>query len=310
MAELSGMKGAVESREVNDFMDFLIIERGLAKNSVAAYGTDLDRFVSYLSGRGKEVGAADKHDLSGHIQTLSAQGCAPRTISRKISAIKGLYKFLIGEKRVAADPTQNLVLPKAGKKLPTFLEYNDMEALLALPDTKKKGGLRDRAMLELLYACGMRVSELINLRIQNIQADGGFIRVFGKGSKERVVPIGGQALEWVMKYITEERPLFATEASEDFVLLNRRGRPFSRMGLWKIIHALLFKAGIKTHASPHTFRHTFATHLLKGGADLRSVQEMLGHADISTTQIYTHVNREYLKDVHQTYHPRNKEVKP
>jgi len=300
-------EAAPESREIADFMDFLIIEKGLSKNTILAYGHDLDDFLIYLTkAKAGEILSAQRGEIAAYIQHLSANKISARSISRKISAIKGLYKFLSGEKRVTLDPTVNIQMPKAEKRLPSVLSHHEMEKMLSSPGTGEKGGLRDRAIFELLYACGLRISELIGLRLSHMNRAEGFLRVFGKGGKERVVPVGNAALEWINRYLTEERPSLSGPKSEDFVILNRRGSPMSRMGVWKIIRANAGRAGIETHVSPHTFRHSFATHLLKGGADLRSVQEMLGHSDISTTQIYTHVNKEYLKDVHTTFHPRNK----
>jgi integrase/recombinase XerD len=298
---------AHESKEIADFVDFLIIEKGLAKNTLSAYGKDLDDFLLYLKKqRSRDLPAAERGDVASFIQHLSSKKNSARSISRKISAIKGLYKYLAGEKRINADPTVNIQMPKAEKRLPSVLSHHEMERMLSAPGTGKKGALRDRAIFELLYACGLRISELTGLRLSHLNRAGGFLRVFGKGGKERVVPVGKAALEWIDRYLGEERPALSSPRAEDFVILNRRGGPMSRMGVWKIIRENARKAGISTRVSPHTFRHSFATHLLKGGADLRSVQEMLGHSDISTTQIYTHVNKEYLKDIHTTFHPRNK----
>jgi len=291
---------------LNDYFDHLIIEKGLSKNSIAAYGRDLDDFVTFLSGISKDIFNAERSDVSQYVQKLSSDGLLPRSLARKMSAIKGLYKYLIDEKLIKDDPTLDMQGPKTGRKLPHPVSYNDMERLLSAPDLTKKGGLRDRAMLELLYACGLRVSEMSDLKISDMDREASFLRVFGKGSKERIVPIGKAALEWINRYINEERHLFVKPHSGDFVILNQRGKKLSRIGAWKIIHAYARTLGIDIPVSPHSFRHSFATHLLNGGADLRSVQEMLGHADISTTQIYTHVDNSYLKDVHQTFHPRNK----
>ena len=296
-----------ESREIADFMDHLIIERGLSKNTLTAYGKDLDDFNLYLrKQKSKELTVASRDDVASFIRYLSSKKMSSRSISRKLSAIKGVYKFLAGEKRILKDPTNAIESPKMEKKLPSVLSHNEMERMLSSPAAGLKGSLRDRAVFELLYACGLRISELTSLRLSQLNSASGFIRIIGKGNKERIVPVGKAALEWILRYIQEERPVLANVKSGDFVILNQQGGPLSRMGAWKIIHNHALSAGIEAHISPHTFRHSFATHLLKGGADLRSVQEMLGHSDISTTQIYTHVNREYLKDIHITYHPRNK----
>lgn len=302
------VKDIPESPEVHDFMDFIIVEKGLSKNTLSAYGRDLDDFILFLRKDGKDVLAAERADIAGFVRHLSGRSLTSKSISRKLSAVKGLYKFLAGEKRVVKDPTLNIERPKASKKLPSVLSHHEMDLMLNGRALTEHGGLRDRAIFELLYASGLRISELINLKLGDINRTQGFIRVFGKGSKERVVPLGRAALEWIERYLAESRPTLAKGHSGDFVILNQRGGRMSRMGVWKIIHASAQNAGIDTHVSPHTFRHSFATHLLKGGADLRSVQEMLGHSDISTTQIYTHVNKEYLKDIHATFHPRNKKA--
>jgi integrase/recombinase XerD len=291
---------------LNDYFDHLIIEKGLSKNSISAYGRDLDDFALYLKESNKEVLTADRSDISAYIQKLSKSGLLPRSLARKISAIKGLYKYLLSEKIMVDDPTIDMQGPKTGRRLPHPVSYSDMDRLLNAPDLSKKGGLRDRAMLELLYACGLRVSEMSDLKLSDMDISACFLRVFGKGSKERIVPLGKAALEWINRYINEERPAFVKPQSGDHVILNMRGKKLSRIGAWKIIHQYAISLGISIPVSPHSFRHSFATHLLNGGADLRSVQEMLGHADISTTQIYTHVDNSYLKDVHQTFHPRNK----
>jgi len=296
--------------EVTAYLDFLIIEKGLSKNTLMAYGRDLDDFNFFLKQTSRTLFDCSRDDISSFIQTLSRNGVSPRSTARKLSAIKGLFHYLLAEKKLATDPTLLILQPKTAKKLPSVLSHHDMESMLASVETEKPGGLRDRAIFELLYACGLRISELISLKLADLNSQDGYLRVFGKGSKERVVPIGTQALKWINRYITEERIRLAGPKSENHVILNRRGKKLSRMGAWKIIFAHARKAGIDTHVSPHTFRHSFATHLLKGGADLRSVQEMLGHSDISTTQIYTHVNRDYLKDVHLSFHPRNHKETP
>lgn len=296
-----------ESREIAEFMDFLIIEKGLSKNTLSAYGLDLEEFLVYLTKwRSRDILTAERNDIAAFVQNLSARKMSARSISRKLSAIKGLYKFLTSEKKLPKDPTLNIERPKTDRRLPSVLSHGEMDRMLDSPASGVKGALRDRAAFELLYACGLRISELISLRLSQLNGAAGFIRVFGKGSKERIVPVGKAALEWINRYLIEERPTLLSGKSADYIILNQRGGPLSRMGVWKIIRAHSIKAGIETHVSPHTFRHSFATHLLKGGADLRSVQEMLGHSDISTTQIYTHVNKEYLKDVHMTFHPRNR----
>ncbi|MEA1986999.1 MAG: site-specific tyrosine recombinase, partial [Candidatus Marinimicrobia bacterium] len=225
-------------------------------------------------------------------------------------SIRMFHEFMMNEGYVKKDITENFSLPKIPSRLPKVLEINDMEKLLKAIDSKTDLGLRDKAMLELLYACGLRISELLNMRLPSIFLDEGFVRIFGKGNKERIIPIGETAKKWLIKYINSSRielqkknPLKA----ENFIFLNTRGTPLSRMGVWKIIQKYVALAGIQKKVSPHTFRHSFATHLLEGGADLRAVQEMLGHSDIATTQIYTHLDNDYLKEIHKTFHPREKE---
>jgi len=297
---------------IHDFLDYLIIEKGLAGNSIQAYGGDLDDFSDFLSHCAKkDACAAEREDVAAFVRHCSGSGLSGKSIARKLSAVKGLYRFLLDEGRIDHDPTLNVEKPRTDKKLPSVLSRHEMERMLEAVKTGPKGGLRDRAILELLYACGLRISELLTLKLSDLHMENGFISVFGKGSKERVVPIGAKAVEWVRRYLRDERPLLlARKKAQDWVILNRRGGRMSRMGVWKIILKYAKAAGIRTHVSPHTFRHSFATHLLKGGADLRSVQEMLGHADISTTQIYTHVNKEYLKDIHATFHPRSRPPSP
>ncbi|MDZ7260898.1 MAG: tyrosine recombinase XerD, partial [candidate division KSB1 bacterium] len=234
-------------------------------------------------------------------------GLAPSSMARNLSAIRMFHRFLMGENITYRDPTETILLPKLSKRLPTVLDIWEVEKLLEQPDVSQPLGLRDRALLEFLYATGVRASELISLKQSQLFFPQGFVRVFGKGAKERMVPIGEQAIFYVQHYQNTTRMVLAQRGlSTDVLFLNRRGQPLSRMGLWKILRFYVLKAGIAKSVSPHTLRHSFATHLLEGGADLRAVQEMLGHADISTTQIYTHLDREYLKEVHRRFHPREK----
>jgi integrase/recombinase XerD len=220
--------------------------------------------------------------------------------------MRSYFAFIASEGEIAEDPTELLESPKLVRNLPEVLLVEEIERILNVIDVKKKGGIRDRAMLETLYATGMRVSELVSCSEEQILWDEGLVRVYGKGSKERIVPIGEIALHWIKEYYQYERYLYAKPDSDSTIFLNARGKAFSRMGIWKIIQSYVKSAGIKKSVSPHTFRHSFATHLLEGGADLRTVQEMLGHANIVTTEIYTHVDREYLREVHRSFHPRQK----
>ena len=225
--------------------------------------------------------------------------------ARYFSSLKGFFSYLEKNKYIKKNPIEKITAPKLSKKLPSVLNINEIDSILSQPDTNDKLGLRDKAILELFYACGSRVSELINLKISDLFLDDEVIRVFGKGSKERLIPIGSSAIKWINEYLGKSRSgLMKYSKSGNFVFLNSRGTKLSRMGIWKIIGRYVKEAGIKKEVHPHTFRHSFATHLLEGGADLRAVQEMLGHADISTTQIYTHIDRDYIKQVHKQFHPR------
>lgn len=299
------MKPAVEK-----FFRFLQLEKSLATNSIDAYTRDIARYVVFLSShRITSPAKVEPDDVSAYIQELRDLGLSPRSIARNLSAIKSFHRFLFGEKITVTDPTLNIELPRRGKSLPDVLSVDEVNKIIE--STKQKKGdekklwIRDRAILETLYATGMRVSELVDLRMSNVFFDDQFIRVFGKGSKERLIPIGLPALEWIRKYQSEVRSKLATKhRSADAVFLNWRGKPMTRVTVWNIVKEYTHRARISKGVHPHTFRHSFATHLLEGGADLRAVQEMLGHADISTTQIYTHIDREFVKAEHRKYHPR------
>lgn len=292
------------------YFRFLQLEKSLAGNSIEAYEHDIDRYSAYLESSGiMDYDAVEEEHISKFIRLLRETGLSPKSIARNISAVKGLHKFLIGEKKTQFDPTQNIELPKKGKHLPDVLSLEEINRILDAADpaaeTATKFVWRDRAILETLYATGMRVSELTGLTQSNILEEQQLVRVFGKGSKERLVPIGEFALKWINEYKQRLRSGLADGIrSNDAVFLNHRGGPISRVSVWQIVTDYTRRAGIKKEIHPHTFRHSFATHLLEGGADLRSVQEMLGHADISTTQIYTHIDREHLKQQHRQFHPR------
>jgi integrase/recombinase XerD len=293
-------------RELGEFIRYLRVERNAATNTIDSYSLDLKRYLQFLGQHA--VRSAEKVER-GHIISfltlLRDLGLTPRSISRNFSAIKAFHRFLIGEEFSRTDPTENVDAPKRTRKLPDVLNPNEIELILEQPNANHVLGIRDKAILETLYATGIRVSELIGLKQTSVLFDQKIIRVFGKGSKERVVPIGRSALLWIRKYQEEARPRLAKRGqTNDVLFLNARGKKLSRMSIWKIVHQFSVSAGIKKEVHPHTFRHSFATHLLEGGADLRAVQEMLGHADISTTQVYTHIDREYLKEVHRTFHPR------
>jgi integrase/recombinase XerD len=242
--------------------------------------------------------------LREFVYALKDLGLAPATIRRQISAVRTYYRFLVGEGRATRDPSERLESPRQWRRLPAVLTVAEVERLLAAPNTDEPLAIRDRALLEFGYATGARVSELVGLRLQDVRYEDGVARIFGKGSKERVVPVGRRALGAVALYVREIRPRFDQGEGRGIVFLNARGTPLSRVGAWAIIKRAALVAGLTKRVSPHTLRHTFATHLLEGGADLRAVQEMLGHADLGTTQLYTHVDRDYLRTVHKTYHPR------
>lgn len=286
------------------FIGWVRAEKGLSDNSVASYGFDLQRLDSFLTDRGLTESVVTFSHLQQMIELLWDIGFAASSIQRLISTVRSYFAFLAAEGIIAADPSANLDTPKKRKTLPSVLSIAEVEAILDVVDTSSKGGIRDRAMIELLYGCGLRVSELIDLPLSALIEEDSFLLIRGKGSKERLVPVGDYALEWYKRYLDTERGEFFGERSGDTVFLNRRGGPFSRMGIWKIVTGYVAKAGITKKVSPHTFRHSFATHLLEGGADLRVVQELLGHANITTTEIYTHIDREHLTEVHRSFHPR------
>ncbi|GMV04351.1 MAG: tyrosine recombinase XerD [Gemmatimonadota bacterium] len=291
------------------FQDYLTFERGLSDRTVSAYGRDLSRWAGFLEGRGIAAPeAVTPADLRDWVFGLKEAGLAPTSIRRAQSAVRTYYAFLLAEGSVTVDPTERLESPKLGRRLPDFLTHEEVAAFLDAPDPDAPLYWRDRAVLELLYATGMRVSELVELPLTALDLDEGFLTVFGKGSKERLVPVGAPALRALGRYLREVRPGLdrGKGMAKARVFLNARGGPLSRMAVWTLVKASARRAGIPRKVSPHTLRHTFATHLLEGGADLAAVQELLGHADIATTQIYTHVDREYLRDVHRRYHPRGR----
>lgn len=287
------------------FLDHLGLERGLAENTVEAYRRDLDRYLTLLTARGGSGPAdASQEEVSALLSLLGDLGLEASSVARNLTAVRMYHRFLRAEGLTERDPTEHLKPPKPGRKLPSVLNIYEVERLMAEPDWETPLGLRDRALLEVLYGAGLRVSELIGLERFHLLFDLEVVRVIGKGSRERVVPIGSESEVWVTRYLEQVRPELARPGSGNTVFLNWRGGRLSRMGVWKLLRQYVQKAGIEKVVSPHTLRHSFATHLLEGGADLRAVQEMLGHVDISTTQIYTHVDREYLKEVHRTFHPR------
>lgn len=287
------------------FLNYVTLERGLSDNTGSAYQRDLDRYVTLMTDVGIQTpDTISQTEVSALLNLLSEMGLEASSVARNLTAVRMFHRFLVGEGISTHDPTEHLKPPKLGRKLPSVLNVYEIERLMLSPDVETPLGLRDRALLEMLYGAGLRVSELIRLSRADLLFDVEVIRVFGKGSRERVVPIGSEGVQWVTAYLNNVRPTLVKPKTENEVFLNFRGGKLSRMGIWKLLRQYVDFAGITKKVSPHTLRHSFATHLLEGGADLRAVQEMLGHADISTTQIYTHVDREYLKEVHQTFHPR------
>jgi integrase/recombinase XerD len=287
------------------FLDHIRFERGLSEQTLAAYRHDVVRLAGFLHRRGRAApGEADTGDLRDFLFELKDLGLAPSSIGRNLSAIRTYFGFLLGEGLIVADPSERVQTPKSWRNLPDVLTVDEVARLLESPDLSHPLAWRDRAMLEFAYASGVRVSELIDLRLRNLFLEEEFATVLGKGGKERIVPIGRRAVGALSLYLREVRRGLERGGGEGRVFLNARGRPLTRMGVWKILRGHVERAGIAKAVSPHTLRHSFATHLLEGGADLMAVQEMLGHADISTTQVYTHVDRRYLSEVHRSFHPR------
>jgi integrase/recombinase XerD len=285
------------------FLDYLSVEKGLSRNTILSYGRDLRKFFMFLGREKKDWAQADENTLSLFVHRQSQAGLQARSLARLISALKSFYRFLLLDGLVSKDPTANLSSPKTWLSLPKFLTVDEVAHLVLQPDERDLHGLRDRAMLEVLYATGLRVSELIQLRPGDINLDDGYVVCRGKGGKERVVPLGRAAAALTRRYLDEARPRLLKEPVEA-LFLTRLGESFTRQGIWKMLRDYARKAGLGAKVSPHILRHSFATHLLERGADLRSVQLMLGHSQITTTQIYTHVSRDRLRQVYQKFHPR------
>lgn len=288
------------------FEDALALEEGASPRTIEAYRRDVVRCATFLRGQGittaRDITPAALREFVYHLKDL---GLAGSSIRRNISALRTWFRVMVAEGLVAHDPTERLDSPQRWRTLPEVLSVDEVTRLLAAPQLDERLAFRDRAMLELAYGAGLRVSEWIGLALKDVLLEEGLLRVFGKGSKERLVPIGRSAIGAVAVYIRELRPVLEKGSGKGILFLNGRGQPLTRMGAWKILRKYVEQAGIEKSVSPHTLRHSFATHLLEGGADLRAVQEMLGHADIATTQIYTHVDREYLRSVHRQFHPRS-----
>jgi integrase/recombinase XerD len=294
---------------IDPYLEHLRVERRLAAHTLESYGRDLRALAAYAAGEGTRIESLDRQALEAFVRQQMAGGLSPRSVARAIAAIRGFYRFLVIDHRLDHNPADDLTPPKAWPALPHFLSIEDVDRLLAQPDVATAFGLRDRAMIELMYATGMRVSELIALRASDLHLDDEYLMCTGKGSKERLIPIGAPAAAWVRQYQRDGRSLLAARARavrrvEARVFLNGRGGSLSRVGFWKIVSAHGRRAGIRAAISPHMLRHSFATHLLERGADLRAIQMMLGHADLSTTQIYTHVLEARLRALYERFHPR------
>ncbi|KZK73907.1 MAG: site-specific tyrosine recombinase XerD [Pelodictyon luteolum] len=303
MAELD----TAYSRVLEGFLDYLFIERNFSGNTRESYRNDLVRYLLAMQEDEVSLEAITAERIGHFIQELHQTGLEPSSIARNVSAIRSLHRFLFNEHRLASNPAETLHQPKKAHYLPAVLTLQETERVLEAPMLQSPPGrfvLRDRAILELLYASGIRVTELVEMTQQNLYLDERFIRIFGKGSKERLVPIGDSAADWIRRYREELRMKLSNRNSLDHLFLNARGRKLTRMAVYNMVKEYALLAGIEKNISPHTFRHTFATHLLEGGADLRAVQEMLGHSSIVATQIYTHIDRTFVKEVHRTCHPR------
>lgn len=293
-------------KRIEEFIHYLMVEKGLAQNTLESYHRDLQSYHTFLKQFYQHVPIekTNRAHIMSYLIDLKNKGRATSTISRNLASIRSFYQFLMRDHFIQKDPSQNLESPKIDKRLPKVLTVKQVEQLLQMPNISTLTGVRDKAMLELLYATGIRVSELVSLNIEDLNLNMGFVKCFGKGSKERIVPIGSLAIESIQHYVDRSRKMLQKKPTENALFLNHHGKRLSRQGFWKIIKKYAKLASIEVEITPHTLRHSFATHLLENGADLRSVQEMLGHADISTTQIYTHLTKSRLKEVYSKAHPR------
>lgn len=289
---------------VDSYLQHLLVTRGLSENTLDSYGTDLQTFLQFLNDKKYALEAVTDQSLFLYIMYLRRRGLNSRSLARHLSALRGFFGFCLEERAISENPVQYLENPKLPKTLPDVLTQDEVAAILNRPDLKTKLGFRDRTILELLYAAGLRVSELITLAPIDFDSQTGLVRVFGKGSKERIVPVHDAAAQFLDAYLRDWRPAFSPV--QNFVFLNRSGKGLTRQAIWKNIQRYVVEAGIRKSVSPHTFRHSFATHLLDGGADLRTVQLLLGHSDIAATEIYTHVQADRLRQVHRQYHPRSR----
>lgn len=287
------------------YTNYMVLEKGLSSNTLESYTRDLAEFSNFMIRNGMEqISEVNTTAILAWIVHLKKKGLSAKSRARHLITVRGLFKHLIQEDLIQVDPVKHVDIPKTGLYLPLVISLEEVEKLLAVPDLTKPRELRNAAMLEILYGAGLRVSELINMKVQDINFDAGFIRIFGKGARERIVPVGSHARTRTLEWLKTARPRMLNHIASKYLFVARAGKPMTRQGFWKIIKKYCQKADIRHNVTPHTFRHSFATHLIEGGADLRSVQTMLGHSDISTTQIYTHISREYLLDMHKKFHPR------
>jgi len=294
----------VNHPDLDRFLEYLVVERGLRQNSLEAYQRDLVRYLTYLHDRKREAMSLDRTEVPRYLLALRDAGLAPRSVGRHLSAIRQFHRFLVRQKLATEDPTSHLEAPRPWRRLPGVLSSEEVDRLLAVREVATPQGVRNRAMLELMYASGLRVSELVGLRLGDVDLSLGVVRVVGKGDKERLVPVGDAAADSLRAYLKEGRPRLGRARASDHLFLGRHGGGLTRQMFWQLIKQAAAQAGIAKPVTPHTLRHSFATHLLERGADLRSVQLMLGHADIGTTQIYTHLNRAHLKALYDKFHPR------
>jgi integrase/recombinase XerD len=288
---------------IDQFIDFMEVERGVSANTVQAYRRDLVKFINYLRKKGKSIAGASRDDVTDFMKDLKGKGLSAGSIARNLAALKTFWKFLVMERIAPENVMAVIETPRTWKTIPEVLNKQEVEKLLGAP-RRGAAGARDKAILELMYATGLRVSEVKDLKKTNVNLEAGFVKCSGKGGKERIVPLGGIARKAIEKYLESARQKLSKKGGDEHLFLSKLGKSLSRQSIWKMIQKYAKEAGIKKHITPHTLRHSFATHLLEGGAELRGVQEMLGHADISTTQIYTHINKDKLKKVHEKYHPR------
>jgi integrase/recombinase XerD len=300
---------ATSASVVDAYLTHLAVERRLAANSVESYARDLRLLAEFAAGRSAPIASLTRADLEGFVRGLMSEGRSPRSVARAIACYRGFYRFLVVDGRLNTSPAGDLRPPRAWKTLPLYLAVEEVDRLLAQPDVATPRGVRDRALIELLYATGMRVSELIGLRPADVNLDASYLTCTGKGDKQRIVPVGDEATRWVRRYLRDGRPALLGKRTSPWLFVNAKGvglprRSLTRVGFWKILKSYARQAGLKTSISPHMLRHSFATHLLERGADLRAIQMMLGHADLSTTQIYTHVLERRMRSIYDQFHPR------